>query len=136
MRKMLFAVLLVLCFTQAYAKDPIPEALLNAKTAVVENARAEQKDIDKLCDELKKWGRFELIQDRGKADILITLTRGMKEQMVTGPGGRMQNQHSLVNRINIFKTSDNSLLWSDETSTYSKDPKALVSNLKNRLKDK
>jgi len=136
MRKMMFAIFLAFCFTQTYAKDPIPEALVKAKTAVVENARAEQKDIDKLFEALKKWGRFELVQDKAKADIVITLTRDMKEQMVNGPGGRMQNLQVLINRINIFKTDDNTLLWSDETSNYSKDPKALVSNLKNKLKDK
>jgi len=135
MRKVLFAVLLVFCFTQTYAKD-LPEALLNAKTAVVENARAEQKDIDKLCEALKKWGRFELVPDRSKADIVITLTTELKEQMFYGPGGRMQNQQVLVNYIKIFKKEDETLLWSDQTSTYSKDPKALVSNLKSKFNKK
>jgi hypothetical protein len=136
MQKMLFAVILVFCFTLTYAKDPIPEFLLKAKTAVVDNSRAEQKDIDKLCEALKNWGRFELLQSKSNADIVITLTRESKEEMVTGPGGRMQNQQFLVNRIHIYKRDDDSLLWSDETSSYSKDPKVLVSKLKSTLKNK
>ncbi len=136
MRKVWFAVLFLICFAPVYAKDEIPEALMNAKTAAVENARAEQKDFDKLIEHLTKWGRFELVQDKSKADIVITLTREAREQMVNGPGGRMQNQQYLTNRINIFQREGNALLWSDETSSYSKDPKSLVSKLKSKLKSK
>lgn len=136
MRKMLGAILLMFSFTLVYAKDPIPEALLSAKTAVVENAGAEQKDVEKLREQLTKWGRFELVDSRAKADIAITLTREFKEQMVTGPGGRMQNFQAMINHMHIYKTEDGSELWADATSTYSKDPKALVSNLKHKLKNK
>jgi hypothetical protein len=136
MRKIFLVALLMFSFTQAYAKDEIPEALLNAKTAIIQNSGAENGDVDKLTEALKKWGRFEVVPLGQKADIRIALTREMKEQMVNGPGGRMQNQQFLVNHINIYKTEDDTLLWSDKTSTYSKDPKALVNNLKNKMKDK
>ena len=63
MRRMMFTAFLF-CFIQTYAKTPIPEALLNAKTAVVINEGAEGKDFDKFCKRLKEWGRFELVQDQ------------------------------------------------------------------------
>jgi hypothetical protein len=137
MRRLFLAALLVFGFTLAYAKDdPIPDALLNAKTAIVQNSGAEKPDVDKLIEALQKWGRWEILPLTQKTDLRIALTREMKEQMVNGPGGRMQNLQVLINHINIYKTDDDTLLWSDKTSTYSKDPKALVNNLKNRLKSK
>ncbi len=71
MRRMIFVAFLF-CFIQAYAKTPpIPESLLNAKTAYVVNRGASVKDFERLCSLLKEWGRFELVQDPKSADIII-----------------------------------------------------------------
>jgi hypothetical protein len=138
MRKIMFAVFLF-CFVQSYAKTPIPEALVNAKTALVTSEGSEPKDFDKFCDLLKEWGRFELVQTRGKADIVIQLSVQLQTQMVrmpnTGGGfGGMNNQQVIVSFIHIFDSKDNSQLWTD--SIQSKNPKNLVSNLKDKLKNK
>jgi hypothetical protein len=145
MRKMTFAVFLF-CFIQTYAKTPIPEALLNAKTAVVNNAGAEDKDFARFCEALKEWGRFEFVQDRGKADIVITLSADIQNRNIQIPNttagaggvfaGGVRSQPVIINLINIINARDNTPLWSDETSVDSKDPKRLVANLKNRMKKK
>ena len=138
MRKMVFAVFLF-CFVQSYAKTPIPEALVNAKTAYVTREGAETKDFDKFCKLLKEWGRFELVQTRDKADIVIQLSIQLQTQMVrmpnTGGGfGGMNNQQVIVSYMHIFDAKDNSEMWKD--NIQSKDPKNLVSNLKDKLKNK
>jgi hypothetical protein len=60
-----------------FAKElPLPEILLNAKTALVVNDSAAKGDFKKFCNKLKKWGRFTLVQDRDSADIIISLSNG------------------------------------------------------------
>jgi hypothetical protein len=136
MGSIMFA-LLFSCFTQTFAND-IPEALLNAKTAFVENTGANDKDFAKLCKALKEWGRFELVQRRGDADIAITLSAAVRDRNVQLPntggyGGGVQTQQVLVNRIRIADAHYDTCLWSDENRD-SNDPKGLVANLKNKMK--
>jgi hypothetical protein len=140
MRRMMFAVALF-CFIQTYAKTPIPEALLNAKTAVVRNDGATDKDFDKFCKLLKEWARFEFVQNREKADIVITLstqlqTRTIQLPNVGGGFGGVTSQEILISYIHIFSAGDDTPLWSDKTSGGSSDPQQLVLNLKNKMKKK
>ncbi len=138
MRRMIFVALL-LCFFQAYAKTPpIPESLLNAKTAFVVNRGASVKDLEKLCNLLKEWGRFELVQDQKSADIVIKISTRLQDRMVqsAGVGGGINTIQGLVNCLSIVDARDGTELWSDETSGDSKDPRQLVSNLKNKMKKK
>ncbi len=138
MRRMIFVAFLF-CFIQAYAKTPpIPEALLNAKTAFVGNEGAEAKDVEKLCKLLKEWGRFELVQEQKGADIVITLSTQIHSQTVQMPnvqlGGGVTSVQILVSFIRILDARDGTLLWSDESN--SKDPGQLVSKLKSKMKKK
>ena len=138
MRKIVFAVFLF-CFVQSYAKTPIPDTLVNAKTAYVTREGPEDKDFNKFCKLLQEWGRFELVQTRDKADIVIQLSIQLQTQTVrmpnTGGGfGGMTNQQVIVSSMHIYDAKDNSELWKD--SIQSKDPKNLVSNLKDKMKKK
>jgi len=140
MRRMIFVAFLF-CFFQAYAKTPpIPEALLNAKTAFVVNRGASVKDFEKLSNLLKEWGRFELVQDQKSADIVITISTQMQDRIVQAPnvgiGGGTTTIKGLVNYLSILDARDGTELWSAETSGDSKDPRQLVSNLKNKMKKK
>jgi hypothetical protein len=129
-----------------FAKDPpLPETLINAKTAFVLNQGATDKDFDKLCKELKKWGRFSLVQDpSSSADILISLTvifvvEGVGPTVSTisiDPAPRISlglNQY-LANVVRIVDGWG--LLYSDATAEHSKNPRILVSNLKRKMKGK
>lgn len=135
----MFAVFLF-CFIQAYAKDPdIPEALWNAKTAYVQNSGATEKDYTKLCEALKKWGRFELVQDKRSADIYIMLSSTVETQRMERPGvggGMMSNVQVIINHIRILNVQDDAPLWTDQSSAYDRDPKILVSKLKSKMKKK
>jgi hypothetical protein len=133
---MMFAVFLF-CFIQSYAKPPIPEALWNAKTAVVKNGGADSKDFTKFCDALKEWGRFEFVQDKRKADIVITLSTGVGNRNMERPdGGGVISLEVLINYIRIIDARDDTMLWSDETEGGDKNPKLLVSYLKSKMKKK
>lgn len=137
MRKIMFAVFLF-CFTQTYA-EKIPEALWNAKTAFVRNDGADAKDFDKFCTLLMEWGRFEFVQDRGKADIGITLSTRLEYRTVqlpsTGGGlGGVTSKQVIISYLRVISAQDDSVLWSDQIE--SKNPKGLVQKLKSKLKKK
>ena len=140
MRRMIFVAFLF-CFFQAYAKTPpIPEELLNAKTAFVVNRGASVKDFEKLCNLLKEWGRFEIVQDQKNADIVFTISTRLESRIVQSPnvgvGGGTTNVQGQVNYLTILDARDLTQLWSDQTSGDSKDPRQLVNNLKNKMKKK
>jgi hypothetical protein len=138
MRRIIFAAFLF-CFIQTYAKTPIPEALLNAKTAFVKNTGAEDKDFAKFCAALKKWGRFELVEDIRSADIVISLYTGIGVRNMQNPsvsGGGVYSLNVRVNYIRITDALADTTLWSDETPGTGKNPEILVSNLKDKMKKK
>ena len=138
MRRTIVAFFLSLCFIQAYAKNP-PEALYNAKTAILVNGGAEAKDFDKFREYLEKWGRFEFVKERKDADIIIRLIakEGSLNQR-TPDGGVMPTMTVIINYYEITSaTEDESVLWSDETPpAVSKDTKILVIRLQQKLKKK
>lgn len=69
-----FVLALLLCATAVAgdkAKAPLPplsHALTSAKTVML---RGEQKAMDRAFDEIKKWGRFEIVADKSKADLVF-----------------------------------------------------------------
>ncbi len=136
MRRITLAVFL-LFFVQAYAKNP-PEALYNAKKAVLVNGGAPEKDYAKFRDKLQQWGRFEFVQDRSAADIVITLSSKEKNMTMERPGGGgvLSTIPVRVNYYRITNAADDSLLWTDETPGSSSDTEILVMDLQKKLKKK
>src|SRR5215469_9091985 len=61
---------------------PISATVITAKTAYVEN-HGSSKLKDRSYDELKKWGRWQIVEDRTKADLVIALS-SQEEQSSTG----------------------------------------------------
>ncbi len=137
MRKVMLTVCLV-CLASIFANSAdIPEALLIAKTAYVQNSGAREKDHKKLCEAMKKWGRFELVQDQQNADIFVALSSSLESRPMERPGAggsMMTNVQVIINRIRIINARDGAVLWTDETTAYDSDPKILVSNLKGKMK--
>jgi hypothetical protein len=52
---------------------PLSPKILSAKTVYLEN-HGRANIADKTYDELKKWGRWEIVEDRNKADLVIVLS--------------------------------------------------------------
>jgi len=123
--------IVLLLSTIALAETPIPEALSNARTAVVLNDGATDKDFDRFCKALNEWGRFKIVQNKAMgADIIIELSL-LRLPYARGP------MYYEDNRIRIFNAQDNRLLWQDQTSSgHSKNPDILVSYLKRKMKER
>ena len=73
----MIALALAVCAIPAVAKTlkaPLPEQLFQAKTAYIDNRSGEADILDKGYTALKEWGRYDVIQDKAKADIVFVFT--------------------------------------------------------------
>jgi hypothetical protein len=74
MRVLALAALVTLVVSPSLAKHaPLPEKLLTAKTIFVENHCGARLG-DKAYAELTKWGRFQVVTDRAKADVVLLVS--------------------------------------------------------------
>jgi hypothetical protein len=70
-------IILLICIMPALAKDlkaPLPERLFQAKTVYIDNQSQHADILDKAYTALKEWNRYEIVQDRSKADLIVILT--------------------------------------------------------------
>lgn len=75
--KQLAAVLVVLLSLSVYAKDkyaPLPEKIMKARTVLILNRTPVPEISDKAYQELKKWGRFTVVEKIEDADLVLALT--------------------------------------------------------------
>jgi hypothetical protein len=110
-------------------------SLMVRRAARITLSPAEAKDFDKFCRLLKEWGRFELVQDRGSADIGITLSTQLHYRTVrlpaTGIGlGTVARQQVITSYIRIFNARDD--VHSGPIKSILKAPKALSKDSKTR----
>lgn len=60
------------------AKDkdhlPLPPQIAAAKTVYIDNQSGEAKIGDRAYQEIKKWGRLQVVMDRKQADLIFLLT--------------------------------------------------------------
>lgn len=74
-RLVIFALLTLAMPLIAGEKQPlaVPDKLLNAQTAYVVNEYVGEKPFENFREELKRWGRFTLVDSPQAADVLIVL---------------------------------------------------------------
>jgi hypothetical protein len=122
-------------------KAPLPAKLVNAKTAFVFNDGTWVKVYDKFYNELKKWNRFQLVESKDEADIVIALSNRPGSTTVgvatvgTSSGVVVGGSESKF-YIYITDAKDGTPLWSDstgETLLVSNSAKKLVKRLRKRM---
>lgn len=113
---------------KAYA--PLPDKVVSAKTAMLVNESGTARFGDDLYQQLKAWNRWEVVADRGKADLVLVLSSSdtvpvvvssasatASGQTVYGTGvtakGNMQTQHWHLYVMDA-KTGEN--LWRADAS--------------------
>ncbi len=76
--KYLWLILVLSAFTaEAVAKEkhlPLPPQIVAAKTVYIDNQSGFAKLGDKAYDQLTKWGRFQVVQDRKQADLILLIS--------------------------------------------------------------
>ena len=94
---------------------PLPQKIIDAKKVFLVNDAAYQPSFEKIYGWFKKWGRYELVNSEGSADLIVTfLVKGTG--MRTGSGGPISIEYTdFVLQFADAKTK--TTLWT-ETSQY------------------
>jgi hypothetical protein len=94
---------------------PLPATVLAAKTVFIDNQTGMAKLGDKAYEELKKWGRFQIVPDRKQADLIFLLTAQERDGgYITSGGG----QTGTVDSNGNINTSSNPTYTSHVTVGY------------------
>ncbi|MGB8768500.1 MAG: hypothetical protein WCC92_02725 [Candidatus Korobacteraceae bacterium] len=74
----LFLVIGITIFTISSAAKskhlPLPPQITAAKTVYIDNQSGMAKLGDRAYEQLQKWGRFQVVQDRKQADLILLLS--------------------------------------------------------------
>ena len=105
------AILLVLPLPARSQKAPIPTKIVEAKTVFLLNQTGDEKYLDAAYEALRKWGRWEIVGDREKADLVLLLILNTSEKAgpavsfgsaTSFPGNPVSNTQGIV--IPVSKT--------------------------------
>ena len=134
---LLFAFLAVLSFPAAAGeKAPLPTKLKTAKTLLLVNEGVSAKLFDKVYAELKKWNRFQLVEGKEDADVVMTLARGSTSGVIAGGKGGIFGATVADFSVRITNARDDTPLWADaidggHSTWYAGD--SIVSHLRKRM---
>lgn len=78
---------------------PLPPEVYSAKTIAIVNHTGTQTVTDKAYQELEKWGRFQVISDPAKADIVLVI--GM-QRTTTGATANTYGNSTYVNQNQVL----------------------------------
>ena len=152
----------VLCTSISSAKEkqhlPLPATVLAAKTVFIDNQTGMAKLGDRAYEELKKWGRFQIVADRKQADQILLLTAQEHDGgYVTTGGGQTGTVDSSGNirtnsdptytthvtvgytYLTVFDAKSGGNLWSDSKrwgnlyTGFHSATKGLINELKKRM---
>ena len=105
MKTSLLSVLLFVFAFSCAAKDkhlPLPVAVFSAKTVFIDNQSGMAKIGDRAYEELRKWGRFQIVSDRKDADLIFLLSA---EEHTTGYVTSGGGQTGTVNESGNINTT-------------------------------
>lgn len=94
---------------------PLPPQVIAAKSVYIDNQSGEAKIGDRAYEEIKKWGRFQVVTDRKEADLILLFTaREHTGGYVTSGGG----QTGTVDSNGNINTSGNPTYTTPVTVSY------------------
>jgi outer membrane protein assembly factor BamB len=150
--------LLLLCGVAAVAQKktyaPLPDKVIAAKTVMLVNDSGTARFGDDLYRQIKTWNRWQVVTDRGKADLVLVLSPSDSVpvvvssasatalgQTVYGTGitaaGNMQTQHW---HLYVMDATTGENLWTANASmggklwrSWGSIAKSLLSDIQKRL---
>lgn len=95
MRITVIAVMALVLAGVAHANKqaPLPERILQAKKLFVDNQSKYADVADRFYEEMGKWKRFSIVQNRESADLIVVLTTQESEGMAS------QNRPYVTNKV-------------------------------------
>ena len=154
---LLIALCLFVCIGSAVpAQDrkveraPLPTAILSEKAVFVANAGGSDLAFDTVYTELKAWGRYSLVDDPSKSDLVFEVSfgeDGSGPHVYTNAGTGMTSSYH-VYEVRLADSKTKTALWrsSEKPERARRDKnreknlirsaRTLVSNLRQRMEDK
>jgi len=141
-----------------HEKMPLPQQVTNAKTVYIDNQSGHAELGDRAYDEMKKWGRYQIVDSAGKADIVLLLSAkeyigGYTSSTYHNTTGRVDdngnvnaqtygsgNSRAVVTGttfITLIDTKSGTSLWTDSRpwGRWKSATRGLVKELRDRVKD-
>ena len=85
--------------------NELPAQLLSARTACLEMVKGYDRVLDETKKELKKWGRFKVVEDCPKADVIVWSS-----------SRNSAREHYCRATVQVLGASDRAVLWSRSRS--------------------
>lgn len=145
MKKITLVLVLIGSGLFAAEHAPLPQKIKTARTVFL-SVQTDVADthLDALYSEIKKWGRWEIVDDPAKADLILLMSMQDAGQgsIATGFGnyatGSVVAVPILLHNyyLHVIDAKSNSILWTASTNQRvmrSHEPKRLVKKLRERL---
>jgi len=141
-------VIFVLCVAALDAQAQtvvLPQAVVNARTVYIQNETGFTELEYTTVLEMNKWGRFELAENREKADLILRLDSGTRVRLVPeGEGIRAASSELAESpvppgytRIALLQPKSGQMLWSGKHKTEGSKVKSghLLDELREAFRD-
>lgn len=74
--------------------EPLPASVLSAKSLYIQNDSGSADMADKAYTQLKEWGRFQIVDSKEKADLVLVLNES-----------RETRQHDSVDSVSLHNSA-------------------------------
>jgi hypothetical protein len=94
---------------------PLPDKVLSAKAVYIENRTGFEEAADHCYDALKKWGRYTIVGDKSKADLVFLLTGDQEARDARVPKGStvITTDKRTGTSLSVVDPATGDVLWSD-----------------------
>jgi len=141
-----------------HEKMPLPQQVMTAKTVYIDNQSGQADLGDKAYDEMKKWGRYQIVDSADKADIVLLLSAkeyigGYRSTTYHNTTGTVDNSGNVnaqtygsgssrpivtgTTFISLIDTKSGTSLWADakQWGRWKSATRGIIKELRDRVKD-
>ena len=118
---------------------PLPAQVMIAKTVYIDNQSEEASVGDKAREELRKWGRFQLVSDRTQADLIFLFSTSEYTSYATNDPPYTTEVQANYTYLTIIDGKSGQHLWNASQkwgslySGYHSATRGLVNDLKKQI---
>ena len=120
---------------------PLPTQVIAAKTVYIDNQSEDASVGDKAREELRKWGRFQLVSDRAEADLIFVFSTSAYTSYATSSPPYSTEVEANYTYLTIIDGKSGQHLWNASQKWgnlydgYHSATRGLVNDLKKRIEE-
>lgn len=120
---------------------PLPTQVITAKTVYIDNQSEDAGVGDKARDELRKWGRFQIVSDRAEADLIFVFSTSEYSSYATSTPPYSTEVEANYTYLTIIDGKSGQHLWNASQKWgnlyggYHSATRGLVNDLKKRVEE-